>query len=45
MAGTGIDTDPVQAVKVLSKKHGLNTDEQKGILRHLLEGEDLSLGV
>lgn len=42
-AGTRLDADPVQAVEVLSHKHGLNGDEQKGILRHLIEGGDLSL--
>ncbi len=42
-AGARIGADPVQAVEVLSKKHSLNGDEQKGILRHLIEGGDLSL--
>jgi hypothetical protein len=42
-AGTKLDGDPVQAVEVLSRKHSLNSDEQKGILRHLIEGGDLSL--
>lgn len=42
-AGARLDGDPVQAVEVLSKKHALNGDEQKGILRHLIEGADLSL--
>lgn len=42
-AGAKLDGDPVQAVEVLSKKHGLNGDEQKGVLRHLIEGGDLSL--
>ncbi|MEP6774470.1 MAG: DUF932 domain-containing protein [Chloroflexota bacterium] len=42
-AGARPDADPVKAVEVLSKKHALNGDEQKGILRHLIEGADLSL--
>lgn len=42
-AGARLDADPVKAVEVLSKKHALNGDEQKGILRHLIEGADLSL--
>ncbi len=42
-AGAQLGADPVQAVEVLSRKHGLNGDEQKGILRHLIEGGDLSL--
>lgn len=42
-AGARLDGDPVQAVEVLSKKHSLNGDEQKGVLRHLIEGGDLSL--
>lgn len=42
-AGAKLDGDPVQAVEVLSKKHSLNGEEQKGILRHLIEGGDLSL--
>ena len=42
-AGAKLDDDPVQAVEVLSKKHALNGEEQKGILRHLIEGGDLSL--
>jgi len=33
----------VQAIEVLAKKHSLNNDEQRGILRHLIEGGDLSL--
>lgn len=42
-AGAKLDDDPVQAVEVLSKKHGLNGDEQKGVLRHLIEGGDMSV--
>ncbi len=42
-AGARLDSDPVKAVEALSKKHALNGDEQKGILRHLIEGADLSL--
>lgn len=34
---------PVQAIEVLARKHSLNNDEQRGILRHLIEGGDLSL--
>jgi hypothetical protein len=42
-AGAKLDGDPVRAVEVLSRKHGLNSDEHKGILRYLAEGGDLSL--
>lgn len=42
-ASAKLDGDPVQTVEVLSRKHGLNNDEQKGILRHLIEGGELSL--
>lgn len=31
-AGAKLDGDPVQAVGVLSREHGLNGDEQKGVL-------------
>jgi hypothetical protein len=42
-ASARLDSDPVQAVEVLSKKHGLNGDEHRGVLRRLIEGGDLSL--
>lgn len=34
--------DPAEAVKILSKKQALNEFEQGGVLRHLIEGGDLS---
>lgn len=34
--------DPVEAVKVLGKTVGFSEDEGKGIMRHLIEGGDLS---
>ncbi len=37
-----ITGDVVEAVKVLSKKNSLNDFEQGGVLRHLIEGGDLS---
>ncbi len=42
-AGAKLAGDPVQSVEVLSKEHSLNSDEQKGILSHWIEGADLSL--
>lgn len=42
-AGIRIDGDPVRAVETLAQRHRLNGDEQSGILRHLVEGADLSL--
>ncbi|MDQ5822834.1 MAG: hypothetical protein M3441_01310 [Chloroflexota bacterium] len=43
--GARLGADPVKVVEVLSRKHARNGDEQKGILRHLIEGSDLSLWV
>jgi hypothetical protein len=40
--GERIEQDPVQAVRVLSDTHGLNETESGSILRHLIEGADLS---
>ena len=42
-AGAKLEGDPVEAVEVLSKKHGLNNDEKNSVLRNLIEGHDLSL--
>ena len=40
--GDKIEGNPVEAVKVLAKKAGLNEFESNGILRQLIEGADLS---
>lgn len=37
-----IEGNPVSAVEVVAKKYGLTDGEQSGILRHLIEGADLS---
>lgn len=37
-----IKGDPVKAVEVVSNKLGLNGDERGGMLRHLIQGGDLS---
>lgn len=40
--GDRIEGDPVEAVKVLAKKSGLNEFEGTQILRHLIEGAELN---
>lgn len=37
-----IEADPVEVVEVASKRFGLNDDERGNVLRHLIEGGDLS---
>ena len=41
-AGVKITRDPVETVEVISKARGFNETERGGILRHLIEGGDLS---
>jgi len=37
-----IEGDPVKAVELIAKKIGINDTERGGVLRHLIEGGDLS---
>jgi len=37
-----IDGDPVAAIEVMQKRFGLTDGERSGVLRHLIEGADLS---
>lgn len=41
-AGRKIEGNPAEAVEVLAKKIGTTEDEKGGVLRHLIEGGDLS---
>lgn len=41
--GIAIVNDPIKAVEVLSKQHGLNEEEKSGVLKFLVQGGDLSL--
>jgi len=41
-AGQKIHGDPVIAIEIMSKKMNLTQEEQGGVLRHLIEGGDLS---
>ena len=40
--GVEVPGDPVQATETLAKQTGMREHEQKGMLRHLIEGGDLS---
>lgn len=40
--GQVIEGDPAQVIEVLAKTRGLSKDEESGVLRHLIEGGDLS---
>lgn len=40
--GNKIEADPVKAVEVVAKKYNLTDGERSGVLRHLIEGADLS---
>jgi len=42
-AGVKMEGDPIKAVEWVTDKFILNTDEQAGVLRNLIEGHDLSL--
>lgn len=42
-AGIKIEGDPVAVVEIVSEHLGLSKDEGSGVLRHLIEGGDLSL--
>lgn len=37
-----IEGDPIESIKILGKKKNILEHEQKGILKHLIEGADLS---
>ena len=37
-----IEGDPIKAISLASKRFGLNETEGKSVLRHLIEGADLS---
>lgn len=41
-SGHKITGNPVKSIEVLGKNVGLSSDEQGGVLRHLIEGGDLS---
>lgn len=42
-AGIRIEGDPSRTVEMLAQRYRMNDDERGGILRHLIEGADLSL--
>lgn len=42
LARIGIEGDPVAAVEIVTKRQNMTGDESKSVLRHLIEGGDLS---